>query len=375
MKTKIYNLLRLVISPLLVTCLFAFCVTPAYPAKPAETKITEQAAQPLTSTSAEVAELSKQVEELKAKEREHYTLIMESERKTIDWWFSFLGVITAVLAIGGAFIPWLMGRKDRELIELDKEKIKGMLGDATNIISKIQRHEIDAKQKVEEINTMKSFVSGQENSDPKNLNTIIASVQQDPTANPIDRLRAEAIAASEAEQADKAYALWNALTKLASDDANDHFNAGYWAQSLGTKLNGNELIYWMQQAGKHYQAVLAIKPDMPKVASNWASALMREATALNVNNAAEATVLCNRAEQILLQHADAAPQIVGYNLACVYGIRGDVATCLKWLKICQTHNVLPDCTHLQTDTDLDNVRSAPEFVAWLQTHCPDLPSA
>lgn len=440
MKTKIFDVLRWVISPILAACLFAFCVTPAYPAKPAETKITEHAAQPPTSTSAEIAELSKQVEELKAKEREHYTLIMESERKTIDWWFNFLGVITAVLAIGGAFIPWLMGRKDRELIQQDKAgiaqdkvEIEKMQTAIAVSLSQIHQHETDAQQsaKVAKTHVDKAkenrektdgYVSGQSISNPEELKESLAFIQQDPTADPIVRLRAEAIAASQAKQADKAYALWNALTKLAPDDASAHFNAGYWAQQLGKKLNGNELIHWMKQAGEQYklalaiksdlhwaannwgsalgteanaiaatdlagacklwqqagekfQLALSIKADMHDAASNWTTALMREATALAASNTAEATVLRNRAVQILLQHADVAPQVVGYNLACVYGVRGDVAACLKWLEICQAHNVLPDCTHLQNDTDLDNVRSAPEFVAWLQTHCPDLSSA
>ncbi|MDD2777252.1 MAG: hypothetical protein PHU06_15015 [Gallionella sp.] len=391
-----------------------------------------------------------------------------------------------------------------------------MLNETTATVSQIRQHESDAKQSIETIKAMESFISGQGNGNPAELNAAIAAIQRDPTADPIVRLRAEAIAASETKQADKAYALWNALTQLVPDDANDHFNAGYWAQHLGIKLNGNELIYWMKQAGEHYKKCLTISPqadgvannwgivldaeakvlaasdltgarklwrqasdkyqlaltlksdkhdtafnwggalageakvlaasdlagacklwrqagekyqlaliikqdkyeaafnwgfalteeaeavvgsdlacarklwqqacnkyqlalnikaDMHEAANNWAATLMREAIALGVQNDAESNLLRNRAEQLLLQHANAAPKIVAYGLACLFALRGEVVECLNWLRICHIYNVLPACFHLKTDTNFDKVRSSPEFVVWLQTVCPDLPSA
>ncbi|MDD2775090.1 MAG: hypothetical protein PHU06_03960 [Gallionella sp.] len=93
MKTKIFDVLRWVISPILAACLFAFWVTPAYPAKPAV-----QVAQPSVAASAvpastEIAELSKQVDELKNNGHTLKSEILELKSKTIDWQLSFLSVI------------------------------------------------------------------------------------------------------------------------------------------------------------------------------------------------------------------------------------------------------------------------------------------
>ncbi|MDP3281275.1 MAG: hypothetical protein Q8M57_09560 [Nitrosomonas sp.] len=121
------------------------------------------------------------------------------------------------------------------------------------------------------------------------------------------------------------------------------------------------------EAGEKYERVLSINPDYHKAADGWGFALLKEANAIAVTDADQANELRDRAEQLLLQHAEAAPELVAYNLACVYGQRGDVSNCLHWLKTAQTHNKLVSCEHLQTDADLDAVRNHPDFQAWLQS--------
>ena len=107
------------------------------------------------------------------------------------------------------------------------------------------------------------------------------------------------------------------------------------------------------------------------MAKNWGNALLRQIGSLSPQESENISLLLDRAEDILLRHADEAPGVVAYGLACVYGRRGDATRCLHWLKISQTHHTLPDCTHLRTDPDLDAVRAAPEFVEWLQSVCPE----
>lgn len=124
-----------------------------------------------------------------------------------------------------------------------------------------------------------------------------------------------------------------------------------------------------QEAGKKFQRVLSVKPDFYVAIDSWGTALLNEANAISVTNGDQANELRDRAEKLLLQHAKAAPEVVAYNLACVYGQRGDVSSCLHWLKTAQTHNKLVSCEHLQTDADLDVVRDHPDFQAWLQSVC------
>ena len=125
-----------------------------------------------------------------------------------------------------------------------------------------------------------------------------------------------------------------------------------------------------QLASDKFQQALGIKPDMHDIANKWGILLINEATAVAQVDSVQSLLALDRAESLLLKHVDHAPDLISYNLACVYGIRGDVVSCLRWLKTSQANNGLPDCNKLQTDSDLDAVRSTPEFVDWLLSVCP-----
>lgn len=578
-RMAIFTHVQWVAIPLFVAGAIVWCFSPAYP----QSNSTKLPAPPLTvpskvtarqtttvkiDSSADIQELKDHLKEIEAKERQSYLLVLEGQRKTMDWWFSFLAVLTAVLAIFGALIPFLMGRKDRELIQQDKEQIKQLLADAGVFVGRIQQHNKTAEKAVEqtkkhlqESDQLLSKYRSEAKSGPaeaERTKEAVTAVQQDPTSDPSRGLRAAAIAASEANQSDKAYALWRALTELDPVDGVAQFNAGYWAQDIAQKMTGEDALRWLKRAGQHYaishqstpddfagpynwgnalsreaqilaatdltaarerwkqagekyeqalriksdlhdsannwgsaldeearalvetdlaagqelwrqargkyeqalrikpdkhesvinwgnslahearalaatdlvgarerwqdaakkyEQALGVKPDSYEAANNWGSALDEEARvlistdlaaarrcwqqavekfelALQINPdshesavnlagnlleqiGADSSVdrmkiasLIDRAEAVLLQHAAAAPGLVAYNLACVYGRRGDVTHCLHWLKVSQTHHALPDCKKLKTDKDLEPVRTSSEFVAWFVTVCP-----
>lgn len=431
-KISISLLSRWVFAPLLVASLIAWGVSPAYPGNtstmPASRVASTQTPGTVpekadNNTLADVQEIKDRIKELEAKERQNSALALEGQRKTMDWWFSFLAVLTAVMAIFGGLIPFLMARKDKELIEQDKAQIKqrlaeieGMGFDAASHVEKIHKHEAEAAKAKEELQSYQSGAQVTANKDK--IQQAITSVQKDKVEDTELGLRAAAVAASEAEEAEKAYALWNALTQLNKVDATAQFNAGYWAGQLSLNSQGAEKLPWIklvihhneqalrikpdmheaaynwgnalddaaqamaatdpaaartlwQQAGEKYQLALSIKPDMHDAADNWGGALLHEANAIADSDAGRSRALLIQAEQLLLAHADVAPGKVSYNLACVYGQRGDVAQCLQWLKVCQTHENLLDCEHVRKDKDLDAVRGAPEFIAWLESVCND----
>lgn len=521
------GLLRWVLLPLSMASALAFAVANTAPSDTAHVKlnpIVERAASGVPDTGGELAasgasnasevqELKARLKELEDATRKNYEFELENQHKRVDWWMTFLGVLAAIMAIAGGLIPFLMGRKDKELIEAFKMQSEMLLKDIEGMRDKVRGYAKDSFQEMEELEaakkTLENFVSGSAAVNEK-VQEAAEKVEQDKTTDPLLRLRAEAVSASKPGSAEKAYKLWATLAELSEQDASAHFNAGYWAQELGVRAELDEKMRWLRQAGSHYAQGLALKPDSHEAAYNWGNALKAEAEASAVidlatarelwrqagekyrqaltlkpdkhnasNNwgvaladeanalaatdfaaahelwrqagekyrqglafkpdlneaaynwgnvlAAEAATLSGidpgaarglwreagekyrqalaikpddheaanswgaaligeantiaesepeelnrlleQAEQLLLQHAGAAPGVVAYNLACVYGVRSDVQNCLHWLKVCQKHGKLSSCEYVHKDKDLDPVRNDPEFIAWLQQAC------
>lgn len=422
--------LRWVISPLCVAGMLAFGVANSAPSDAEHVKPGPAVAHAASGVPdvGEVQELKARFKELEDATRQNYALELEGQRKKLDWWLTFIGVLAAIMAIAGGFIPYLMGRKDKEIIELDrkaidqdKEQIKrlldemrGMKEDAEDSVEEIHRHEAEAKAAKE---TVLDFQSGTPPASDEKVREAVEKIEQDKTADFPLRLRAEAVAASQAENESRAYALWAALAEIAADDASAQFNAGYWAHQLGRRVQGNEKLRWLRQAGNHYSKAIAIKSDMHESIHNWGSALadeaqeleeinpeaarelrkqanekywqvlaikpdyhiaanncgnyfLQEARVIASSNPEESKRLVEQAKNLLLNHAEAAPGVVAYNLACVYGLRGDVQSCLKWLKVRQERGKPLDCEYMRNDQDLDPVRNDPDFIAWLEQACP-----
>ena len=260
---------------------------------------------------------------------------------------------------------------EREIIEQDMthirkllDEIKGMKDDAESDVAKIHQHKEEAEKIVSDYQSGSSLIKDEK------INDAVATVEQDTASDYLLRLRAEAVAASQEKKSSKAYALWSALTNLDADDHIAQFNAGYCAYELGDRAQADEKLRWLKLAGQHFEQVLRLKPDDHKAASNWGAALISEAIAIKANDAQHSRRLLDQAKQLLLVHEDAAPGVVAYNLACVYGVCGDVQACLKWLRVSQKHEKLPDCAHLRDDKDLEAVRNTPEFAEWFKQVCP-----
>ncbi len=112
-------------------------------------------------------------------------------------------------------------------------------------------------------------------------------------------------------------------------------------------------------ADEKYAAALAIKPDYHEALNNWGVALTYR-TRLQRGNAFdeilnEAATKLNLAESI-------SPGNSSYNLACVSALQEDSDGCHSWLNKAFEYGVLPNRSHLETDSDLDSVRTEPWFV-------------
>ena len=240
MRDLVRDLIPWVGRPLLVAARIAGVCTPAFPQgvgeKPGRPPQLETPAgsQPSPAVPGEIQDLKDQIRRLEDRERQNYLLVLEGERKTIDRWFSFLAVVTAVLAVFGAAIPYLMGRKDKEIIEHDMSQIRNMkesIASDKRFIEQLKKdmegHVQSAKADATEIQLLKEYNNDTqlETAEANKTEEAVKTVQQDPTTSPSLGLRAMAIEASQARKPQRAHRLWSALAELEPNDASAQFNA------------------------------------------------------------------------------------------------------------------------------------------------------
>ncbi len=374
-----------------------------------------------------------------------------------------------VLALAGVAIPYLMGRKDKELMNQLLSDAKQTVTDTQQQLAEVKAAAVEAKQHrdttqanaEESGRLLRHSTSGQEKTPEKKIELALAakSVKEDIQASQIDKLRAEAVQAATQEDAEKAHTLWAAVAALEPTDHVAQFNTGYWAQMQANKETPQGTRFWLQEAARAYAQALQIKPDMHDAASNWGNALAAEAKVLadsdlpaaralwlqagqryaqalqikpdmheaasNWGNAldAEAKVLADsdlpaaralwlqagqryvqalqikpdlheaasnlggallhewqavvatdpgeanklleRALTLLQSHAQSAPNVVAYNLACCFGLKGDVRETLKWLECAADAGELLTKSKIRADKDFDGIRNDSRFVTWL----------
>lgn len=362
-------------------------------------------------------ELKAQNKELQERLKAQETALLETQRKSIDWWFSLLGAMVGALAVMFGALPLLLTRQQKA--DIEKE-----LTSAKDLVASIRGHEQQARDTSEKLN---SYVSGQPQSAAQqdDINREIASIQRSSTATDTDKLRARAIQASDVDkptpaQALAAFDLWKALTLLVPHDASAQFNAGYWAQQLYEQSAKPGRTHWFEVLVSFYGQALQIKPDMYAAANNWGGALNKEAQELAKQDLGAAralwqqagekcaqalkiktdnhdaasnwgAVLCSEAHALLArQMDDEADQVLArtaslqeqhiaewpdsrgalaYNLACVYSLQGKVADAVAQLEASRQADELPD--HWPTDRDLNPIRTSAEYQAWVSQHFPN----
>ncbi|MFA6015564.1 MAG: hypothetical protein WC742_10905 [Gallionellaceae bacterium] len=292
-KLSIGLLSRWIIAPLLVACLIAWSVSPAHSGdtptareKPAASK---QAPNP--SPKNNTADTNADIQELKTRIKELEAMELEGQRKKVDWWLSFLGIMLAGLAIvitvAGIAIPYVIARKNKEIFDLDKKAIerdkKAIEQDRAQVrtwLDEIEKLKYKANADTEAIKQKLEIVSGSPSATSEDVQQTARRTAQDETADPLLRLRAKAVESSRPENAQEAYTLWATLTELGTHDANAMFNAAYWAHELSDQAQSDEKLRWLRLAGNYYAQTLTLKPNMHDAAYNWGGALNAEATAL-----------------------------------------------------------------------------------------------
>jgi len=384
-------------------------------------------------------ELKANNKDLQDRVKSQESALLEAQRKTVDWWFSAIGVgltlIGAVVAVGGVLLPLYWQRSERSRLKEAQAEFERMKQAADQALQSLQTHEQTGKESLEKIKNAqeraKKFHSGQvrDGANHEDEMTSNAEMQQAvrvlANASPIDKLRAQAIKASQGEkqdeeQAKRAYDLWHALAVIDPGDENAHFNAGYWAQELYRQVESRRKVYWIEAAREHYKRALHIKGDMHGAANNWGNALNAEAIELAKTDLSEARRLwadsyekyaqalrmnmddhevvnnwanaCSNefhalydsgesthAEDILkkatslleshlAKYPNAAPELA-YNLACLYSLSARAQDAVTQLELSRKAGNLP--SHWLEDKDLNVIRTSSEYVQWAVANFPE----
>ena len=221
-------------------------------------------------------EAERRLAELEQRQESVVNSVIEARSKTIDWWLAFLAVFTALIGFVGLLIPFIIGRKERERLQVDLDEVRRMKGE-------IDSHLQGSRKNLDESNALLAAQrpeSKDSTSSPKSeaaVDKAVAEVKAAEAASPTDRLRAEALA-SKAEP-EKAYALWHALLSLSPGDAQAAFYCGYWAQSISEQDGRADASWWRQRGIAHYQRAVELDGRSHRALNNWGNALAAEARA------------------------------------------------------------------------------------------------
>ncbi len=245
------------------------------------------------------ADWGERIKTLEDRERAAYLAVLDGQRKSIDWLFSFLAVFTTLVGVAGALIPYLLNRKDKEVLALEiaaakkaREEIESSQAKAKADELQTQQHKQDAQdaahQARDTTEEAKQFLKNAKSSPDRTeaevdqqmqaAQQVLASL----TAEPIDKFRAQAVEAGAEQDSELATILWRRVLDLAPTDANAAFNHAYWLQQKIKKLPQASLTDWQAVSAAYAVAQQHDNLAAPNywIPNNWGVALFDEAQAL-----------------------------------------------------------------------------------------------
>lgn len=152
---------------------------------------------------------------------------------------------------------------------------------------------------------------------------------------------------------------YDAALKINPDSHEALFNWALAISAQATQKDGVPADALVAKAGEKYAAALAIKPDKHEALSNWGLMLLDQARTKQ-GDAADA--IYAQAREKLLAADAILPGSCSYNLACLAGLQGDVASAAEFLERSKADGGdWPGCEQVLTDTDFASVRDTDEF--------------
>ena len=173
---------------------------------------------------------------------------------------------------------------------------------------------------------------------------------------------------SEGSTADGLYkAAYQVYGDVLHDDplrADALYNWGFALLHQAKTKTGDEAARIYQDAIDRFAFCLLINPDYLGSAINGGVAYMDLARLKKVEPDNELYELARKQ----FEKANAIQAgTASYNLACIYGLRGDKDACLKALENARDKVTLPEAGDILNDPDLDNIKEQGWFVEFMET--------
>jgi hypothetical protein len=376
--------------------------------------------------------IEKQLNELDAQKNERTKIEIERDRKSIEFWFAALAILTAI----GALFPFLLGRKEKELLKLelagvknDRTDIQRMKDDVQKILNESKTDSAEIKAHKDELKLDREKIENRLPDTVANAfqkTTIIESadrVIKSPDSNSLEMLRAQAVKASEENDNDLALLLWKRVLKHLPNDAQASFYYAYSLQkkhtnidcSLNTELDSicaaysvaeqNDILenqglknFWIpnnwgnaladqaqkiasiepntaqsfrKEALAKYMQALQINPNLHEAINNCGILLADEASHVVKTDRVGAESLWIKARE---KYTDALTQkpsmnTARYGLACLDALENKHDSAINQLDILRSSAALPK--HWLEDQDLENIRKTDIYISWYKKYFAD----
>lgn len=282
----------------------AYAIAPERPQSPPPASValvatsaaraSSDALSPATAKLSNEAELSDRIKTLEERERATYMAVLDGQRKSIDWWFSLLGIAVGAMAVMFGALPLLLTRQqkadiEKELAEAKKARnaIESSVDEAKKAAVETKKYRLAAKDSTQQIMEYKKgiipvtdskrvHVNGQKN--PQKQGLVLPEAQ----ANDDAALCAQAIQAGERLDAELAALLWLRVLDLEPSDARAALNHAYWLQYKFNKLADTSVNAWLS-VSEAYARAENLDHGIPKnylIYNNWGVALDAQAQAL-----------------------------------------------------------------------------------------------
>lgn len=162
----------------------------------------------------------------------------------------------------------------------------------------------------------------------------------------------------------EAYSSFGALLKKQSGAADILYQWGF-ALLHEAKINSNDrAIALLDEASEKFSFCLTINPDYLGAAIDGGVVYMALAEAMKVKPDDD---FYDSAESMFLSAERIQKGSAFYNLACIYGLRGEDDACQESLEKSREYGMLPEIDSILNDTDLEKVKGKAWFKKFIQS--------